>query len=780
MKPIPAAIVAATFLLVAAASAIYNLQPPGVVPATAPDSVFSADRAMGYIRHIAAAPHPIGTPAEAKVREYIVGQLRAMGIRPTLDSATVTGMFHGIHYAAFVVNIVARLPGTANSNAVVLMAHYDSVPTGPGASDDGSGVATILETLHALKSLPPLKNDVIAIFTDGEEEGMLGSQAIAENDSLVRKMGIALNFEARGTSGPSLMFETSENDGGPIKNIARAVNNPIATSVAYDMYKRSPNNTDFTRLKKQGIAGYNFAFIGDAARYHSELDNYANVDPRSLQHDGAYALALTRYYGNRILPPAAEVNDVYFNFLWPRFVYYPVTLVSPLMVVTLIIFLLAIYIGFRKEVIKLTRAGFGIILLGVPLFIFTVGTYFLWRFLQGYFPEASRFIFGYFYDSGIILSGLIVFVISLTILLYILMRKFFRSSEMAIGALVWWFVLLALSTEYAPEASYFFEWPLLISTIALLIFFVAKKADFRSPLIFALFLVCAVPGVYLTTQIIYLLFLNGLPPELAAGVIAISVLTCGTLLPHIAIISSPNRWILPLAMLLIGLGLFALGFFSHNFNVDLPEPDSVLYALDANDSVAYWMSFEKTGDMWTGKFLKDTTGIESSIASDGPGFFPGTEVPAKISRATPVDLPSDSIGVLSDSSSQGYSNVRLMIPFMRGYYVLKVFANMLTRIMSAKVNDRTVPSGTGPERASHRWILYCFGAPKAGWVLSLTVPQTDTLRLTLVSVEPGLPTLDSEAIPPRPGSLTRRPFVETDVSLVQKTFRILPKIKTSK
>ncbi len=775
MKPIPAAVIALLFLIVVAASAIYNLQPPGVVPATAPDSVFSADRAMGYIRHIAAAPHPIGTPAEAKVREYIVGQLRAMGIRPTLDSTTVTGMFHGIHYAAFVVNIVARLPGTANSKAVVLMAHYDSVPTGPGASDDGSGVATILETLHALKSSPPLRNDVIAIFTDGEEEGMLGSQAIAENESLVKKIGIVLNFEARGNSGPVLMFETSENNGTLIQDLAQNVPDAVATSVAYDLYKRSPNNTDFTRLKTKGIAGYNFAFIGDADRYHSELDNYANVDPRSLQHDGAYALALTRYYGDRILPPAAEVNDVYFNFLWPHFVYYPVSLVTPLTAATLIIFLLMIYAGIRNEVIKLGKSIVGIFLLGIPLAVFCTGTFFLWEFLQGYFPEASRFIYGYFYNTGFVLSGIIVFAAAATATWYVYLRKFFRSSEMATGALVWWLIFLILSARYAPEASYVAEWPLLLSSLALLLFFVVKKADFRSPLIFGVLLICAIPGVYLATQLSHLLYLNGLLPEMAAVVVGLSILTIGTLLPHLAIITSPNKWILPAVLFLIGLALFSDGFFTHDFNVKHPEPDSMVYAVDLDNTSAYWMSFDDRSDEWTRLFIKDTADIEDMHGTEAADFFPGTGQPLVVANASVVDMSADSIAVESDSSGGGYSHLRLLIPSPSNGYLIKLYANMLTRIISPDVNGRPVPSVAVESHENAKWILYCFGRPRSDWKLSLNIPHPDTLRLTEISVAPGLPSPGGLSLPPRPGSLMPRPFVETDVSLVKKTYRILPR-----
>ncbi|MCL4539279.1 MAG: M20/M25/M40 family metallo-hydrolase, partial [Bacteroidetes bacterium] len=321
-RPLTAALITSLSIAAIIFCSIYSLQPPAPVPATAPDSLFSADRAAGYIKEIARTPHPLGSPAILKVRKYIVGQIEAIGIHPYLDSAVVTGSYEGIHYAASVVNIIARLRGSDNTKAVLLMAHYDSAPASPGASDDGSGVATILETLRALKASHPLKNDVMTVFTDGEEPGMMGAQALVENDSLLKQIGVVLNFEARGTSGPSLMFETSDGNDWLIKQFVDSSPDPVATSLAYDMYRHLPNNTDFSRLKSKGVAGLNFAFIGNLEHYHSELDNYSNIHESSIQHDGTYAIALAKYFGNIPLPGPKSPNDIYFNFIWPSFVFY--------------------------------------------------------------------------------------------------------------------------------------------------------------------------------------------------------------------------------------------------------------------------------------------------------------------------------------------------------------------------------------------------------------------------------------------------------------------------
>src|SRR5207249_5261569 len=105
----------------------------------------------------------------------------------------------GYQEAGGVQNIMARLPGREPGGSdVLLMAHYDGVEAGPAAADDGAGSAAILETLRALRAGPPLAHDVVALFTDGEEAGLLGAAAFVREHPWAKDVGIALNFEARG------------------------------------------------------------------------------------------------------------------------------------------------------------------------------------------------------------------------------------------------------------------------------------------------------------------------------------------------------------------------------------------------------------------------------------------------------------------------------------------------------------------------------------------------------------------------------------------------------
>jgi len=177
---------------------------PKAVPENAPLTEFSAIRAMKHLEHIASEPHSVGTDAHARVRDYIINELKKMGIEPEIQT---TEVFYPDSYLAETVrNIIVKLSGTEPDKSVLVVGHYDSVMDSYGASDDGSAVVTMMETIRLLLLKQPYKNDIIFLFTDGEETDLVGAKAFIEEHPLAKNIGLVLNFESSGTSGPSLML----------------------------------------------------------------------------------------------------------------------------------------------------------------------------------------------------------------------------------------------------------------------------------------------------------------------------------------------------------------------------------------------------------------------------------------------------------------------------------------------------------------------------------------------------------------------------------------------
>ena len=322
---------------------------PVPAPTSAPAPVFSAERALAHVRAIAQKPHPVGSEEHDRVRDYILAELAKQGLSPEVEKgfAEITwGNFHG---SADVQNIVARLPGTSSTRPVMLAAHYDSVPRGPGAGDDGHGVAVLLETLRALRSGPPLRNDVIFLITDGEERGLLGAMVFMRDHPWRNEPGVTLNFEARGTSGSAIMFETSAQNAWLIRGLQAAVPRADATSVAYEIYRRMPNNTDLSIFKAAGLAGMNFAFIEHPEYYHTRQDTVEHLDPVSLQEQGRYALSLTRWFGEQDLSHHESGDAVYFTTAFTPLIVYPVKAAEFLAILTMLAVALAARLGYGRS-----------------------------------------------------------------------------------------------------------------------------------------------------------------------------------------------------------------------------------------------------------------------------------------------------------------------------------------------------------------------------------------------------------------------------------------------
>ena len=230
--------------------------------------------------------------------------------------------------AALVHNVVGRLPGRDSSRAVLLVAHYDSVPTAAGAADDGSGVATLLETARALRAGPPPKNDVIFLFTDGEERGLLGSQAFLEQDPWAYAAGVVLNFDSPGSSSPALMYETSPRNGRLISAYL-AAGRAYGSSLMYEVSRRQPVVSDFRPFVAKGIPGMTFGMLDGPAYDHTAYDSLASFHEAGLQHEGDTALGLARRLGDADLWNLRAPDAVYFDLTGSVAVSYPTSWVLP-------------------------------------------------------------------------------------------------------------------------------------------------------------------------------------------------------------------------------------------------------------------------------------------------------------------------------------------------------------------------------------------------------------------------------------------------------------------
>jgi len=462
----PATLASVAFVALVGGFAVWLEGPPQASPADAPPDGFSAARAMRHVEAIAREPHPLGSPSSEKVRAYILSVLEALGLEPEIQTPRNTASADfGSGPARSpsrndVRNIVARWRGSGppSKKALLLSAHHDSVPAGPGAADDASGVAAILEALRALKAGPAPKRDVIVLINDGEEAGLYGAGVFADEHPWSKDVGVVLNLDARGISGPSYMFETSEENGWLIEQVARALPHPSATSLTVDVYRLLPNDTDLSVYMTHGMAGLNFAFIDGLRYYHTPEDTPANLDPRTLQHQGENVLAMARHLGQLDLDQVRRPDVVYFSVLNRIVIIYPMTWVIPLLGCAVLAYAAVTLLGVIRGRIRLVEilGGFGAFLVAALAALLLVGI--LWFFVRTRFDTADSALVRF--DMAI-LTGFSAVALLVAWAILAVASRLWAWEGLGLGALGWWLAATVAASLWLPGASYAVLWPLL-------------------------------------------------------------------------------------------------------------------------------------------------------------------------------------------------------------------------------------------------------------------------------------------------------------------------------
>jgi hypothetical protein len=746
---------------------LYQLTPPVSVPTNAPIVEFSSGRAMKHLDAIAKAPHPIGSPENTEIRNYILQELTAKGLTPEIKETTVVNPRWGSPFDAGTVhNIIVRLEGTQPTKAVLLMSHYDSVPNGAGASDDGVGVAAMLETLRALKVESPLKNDVIFLFSDGEEPGLLGAKAFVDEHPWAKEIGVVLNFEARGNQGPSILFETSSHNGRLIREFAKAAPHPIASSLFYSIYTLLPNDTDLTIFKEAGFPGVNFAFIDGLIHYHTQSDNLANVSSRSLQHHGENMLALTRHLGNIDISHIQEPDAVYFNLINPIFIQYPGQWVIPLSIFVVLLFGGVAGLGLRQKQLTLRGilTGFGVLLLIMASAAIAVT--FAWWLISSIHSGYQWIPQGDTYNSSLYTIAFVSLSIAIAAACYSYAEQRTSIDNLTAGAMLWWLILMISTSLYLPGASYLFTWPLLFTLIGfgLLSAERVKKLGLAPRLV--ILSMCAIPGILLLVPTIYLISI-ALTVSLSGVIAVLVVLLVGLLIPQLALINIPHRWLLPKSAIGLTIAMILAGGLTAGFDANHPKPNSLFYGLNADTGKAIWASADSQTDEWTAQFLS-TTPKKDTLTE----YFPMVSRKFLQSQAPTLPLIASKIEILSDGVQDGVRNLHLHITSPRQARILQLSANSDVEIFSASVNDKKIKPTRDRNSQKQGWGLNYFALPQKGIDLTLAVKPSSKFKLKVVEQSDGLPEILSKTFKPRSSSMMSTAFAQgvSDSTLVSKLF----------
>ncbi len=727
-----------TLLAMVGTLAIYATRPPAPRDLQTPPEEFSAERAMALLPRIVARPHPLGTRANEAVRKFLVDRLQQLGAEVRIER-TIGVINRGRFVrAGSVQNIVATLPGRHHGRALMLAAHYDSVPEGPGAADDGAGLIVILETLRALRSTR-LSNDLIILFTDGEEAGLLGAAGfVADHPDLAQTVGVVLNLEARGSSGPALMFETSEENGWLIPEFARGAPYPVASSLMYSIYKLLPNDTDLSELKRTGVFGLNFAFAESLQNYHTRLDTLQNLDPGSVQEMGANVLALVRRLGEAPLNNVRRPDCVYFNWFGHALMVYPLLIVRLLIFLGFALLILVRILGRHTPRIRfrvMTLAIFVLLLLGVG-----GGMVLLWSAI--YLLFGSHLLVGDTPSNLLLFGGLILIglLLGMNLLGYSSQRLGWRN--LTFGLLFSSLILGTVVSLLLPGGSYLFQWPVIFGSVSLLL----SLHLHRSPARILVGLVAALPALLILGPLIYLFFV-------VMGLNAISLVITSILLTLLLGVSWPFLAMIQLSrdltvlMLFIGLALITSGIaFSHPSRLH-PRLDHLIYSLNADQHKAMWLSDDEQTDAWSQQYLGGHPRKEMD-----PEFRLGTFREALTADAPLIGVAPPAAQLIEDRGEKDIRFLQLHLASPRNASTLSLTLPADIDLLAVKWNGRSQEIRTAGE-LQLPWRLRFEALPPQGVDLELKVRAKSALTLWLGDLSEGLPPVTGQNYNARPDNL---------------------------
>ena len=757
-----------TALLLGATLAAYRTPVP--LGLDAAPTVFSAGRAQQVLKELVAdgVPHPMGSAADTKVRDLIVKRLAALGYTTELQTGLSCNDFGA---CGTPTNIVATRGTLTGNDAVMLAAHYDSVPAGPGASDDGVGVANLLEIARVLSMMPSPKHPVVLLVTDGEEAGLLGASLFAREHPLAKRIWAAVNMDSRGVSGPSLMFETGTANAWLMRLYGSSTLQPITNSLCYVIYKSLPNNTDFTIFKAAAYQGFNLAFIGNVAYYHTPLDSFENVSPSTMQHQGANALSGLLALANApsINPPAAD--SLFFDVLARGVVVWPVGFVLPASLAALALLVAATVLLIRRRHLSYSQAAFGLlgvlanVLLGGAL---AIGVLLLLR-LLGRIPPIQ--------GASWIAHPLALHVgfAAVTLLSTAATAVWFTRRA---GFWGFWFgasMLVAfLSLACAmiiPAAGYVVLLAALAAALG-----IAPSALLlmkgRTPSPGAADFAVLVPGLIALAVLLPLLLL--LYPALGAPAWPIGTITlCVTttfLLPLLSHATRTVRTRLALIASVTAFGAICITVLLPTYSKSWPQRINVEYWVDTDSGGAHW--YTQTASLHLPRTMDETLKFDPVPRERFPGYpLKGFYSPAPALKLAAPELTQ--IAASTEAPVPG----RMELQIRSARSAPKVFVIFPA---SAKIKDIQVATAAEPLRAKLQslrdgsTVFVAPGIPQAGlrfWVNTPAAPMTVRIFDASYELPAELPE-GKKLEQARPKNATSSQ--DGDVTMVQRTVRIDP------
>ncbi len=737
---------------------------PRSLPASAPAGVFSAEIAFEHTKAIAQLPHSMATDEHARVRGYIVEALKDLGLETSVQSTTAIHHQKEV-YAGFVHNIIGINKGSGGSKAVLIVGHYDTKLHTCGAADDGSAIAAMLESARALKHLPPLKNDIIFLFTDGEESGLFGAKAFVDENGLAAKIGLVLNIEARGSSGPSITYEVSAENGWIMREYAKAVPYPFAPSIAYEIYKLLPNDTDFTVFKEAGMVGFNIGFIDDFVNYHSMTDSRENLSLRSLQHHGSYIVAIASHFGNLDLTRTRTRDVVYFNWFGHALILYPIGLNKLFVTLITVLLIVVLFLGFRNNRISGLKVLLGMLIFALALFAALGTAFILQRGVKLMYPHYSSYYASNFYNVRCYFWAFSAITVAIFTSVYTLFFRKMNVDNLLLGVVLVNYGLVFVFLKFIPSGAYLAIFPVLFTLVGLSVCYSANLIDSSRAWVFTVAqLIFIFPVISLLAPLTLMLFVTFGLDTIFAG-LALLIILAGYLLIPIYKVHQAGKWLLPIISALIGIVALIVGHFTAGYSKQKPLQSNVSYYYNADSGDCLWASTNLRVDKWNARFF--THPVVGPLSE----IYPEATHNRLKSVAPRVDLVMPGLQTLSDSVCGADRWLRVTLKSNRNAQFGSIYIDRNCNMQGLEINGKPIVNDEFfTDTLSKYHSISYFGIYEEGINLRLKCAREGKVKIIFVEKKVGLPTI--EGVLPMPDYVIPEKSYESSITVIRKSWEL--------
>lgn len=758
------------FVIAAICWIFFTMMPGSVSKDDAPLSEFSVKRALLHVTEMTQKPHYIGSENHEAVAQYLEKELKKLGLETNIQEGTTLSDWGNLVKSK---NILARIKGTNSSKALMLLSHYDSAPhsSSYGASDDAAGVAAILESVRALiHNKTPHKNDIIILFSDAEELGLNGAALFVTQNNWAKEVGLVLNFEARGTAGPSYMLmEVNNGNAAMVAGFSEAnPDYPVANSLMYSIYKMLPNDTDLTVFREQGkIQGFNFAYIDDHFNYHTAQDDIAHLDHTSLAHQGSYLMPLLAHFSNADLSNLTTDDDsVYFSTPF-NFISYPFGWILPMAIIAIVLFLFFIFIGLGKRTLVMAEIGKGFLNLFGALVVAGLVGFFGWKSLLAIYPQYGDILQGFTYNGHSYILAFVFLSLGIAFLFYNRRTNENINMSYSVAPLFLWIIINLLVAVSLPGAGFFII-PVFCALLMMAWFVLTQRTNTIFNLIFS------IPALIIFVPFIWM-FPIGLGLKILFGSAILTVLVFGLLLPVFGGFIRKGLW--SFALFLVGIGFLVHAHLNSDYEPGKAKPNSLVYFYDAEKDQAKWATYDANPDEWTKKYLGDTPGNANEM--NASPLFSKYDTQFTYSSEAPVkELARPTIEFLMDSiiGDQRYYKIRITPNRKVNRY--DVFADEQLVLHNFKANgakDLNQKGSAYPRNG--RKILSYYVVANEPLEMQFSIQKNAPLNMELMESSFDLMTNPIFDMVQRAPTMMPMPFILNDAVIIKQRIKATPKLE---